>query len=237
MNTKNITSIGYIKKEEKLKNIDFNIIQGTFVIENCEPFPGYHGKNLPSEGTPDSVFFIIKNQMKPEEIIRTGQRIKKYYKNDKIDIAPAWIKYYNKKLNAIRIHHLESYDEIKSLQTCFYDEGIEFSKAKKIDTKGIIKVQKFFKLEPFEDDILYKDLDNLMMSYIKLPTYFNWKFFERITEDVKNNMENRNYDAANASIYYENELIEFIRIYKKDLDLNFLKILKTKYYDIIKLYQ
>ena len=44
-----IETFGSITKVEQLHTIDSNILDNTFVLETFEPFPGYHGENLPSE--------------------------------------------------------------------------------------------------------------------------------------------------------------------------------------------
>jgi len=235
MSIKNITSIGYIRKEEKLVNVNYSIIPKTFVLENSEPFPGYHGENLPNDNKPDSIFFVLEDDLSPEKIVRISNKIVKYFPNKSIDGAPAWIKYYNKGYPAIRIHNINSYDEIKDLQTCYLDEGVKFRKLKTLEHKALIKVQKFFSLEKASDNIFF-DTNNSNMAYLQIPVYLNWKLFEKITEKVKNNLINSNFDAATSAIFYQTSMLEFIRIFKKDLSIETVKPINDKYIDLMKEY-
>ena len=63
MNPKTIIqTIGGVAKEETLFTLTTSVMPNTFVLENEEPYPGYHGKNLPSGSKPISVFLITKRK-------------------------------------------------------------------------------------------------------------------------------------------------------------------------------
>jgi hypothetical protein len=47
MKTKEIESIGVLLKEETLQTVEHYVLENTLVLESIEPFPGYHGQNMP----------------------------------------------------------------------------------------------------------------------------------------------------------------------------------------------
>jgi len=75
-------------------------------------------------------------------------------------------------------------------------------------------VDKVFSLERLQD-YFYRDLDDELTYYIEIPFHFNWNLFKKVTFNVKNNLDNSNFDAALAFVYLKN-IVEFIRIYAKN---------------------
>ena len=57
--TRIIETMGSISKVEKLKTLDNNILENTLVLEEIEPFPGYHGANLPTGYNPRAIRFLL----------------------------------------------------------------------------------------------------------------------------------------------------------------------------------
>ena len=57
-----IETMGSIAKVEKLETLDSNILVNTLALEEVEPFPGYHGANLPTGYNPTAVYLIIKKK-------------------------------------------------------------------------------------------------------------------------------------------------------------------------------
>jgi hypothetical protein len=224
-----IESLGKIIKEETLQNVEFNVIQNTLVLENLEPFPGYHGENIPFESKPESVFLITTKPYPAETVFRISQRLCNYHHLN-FNASPAEITIFNNQYAGIRIKGLNSYASIADIQGCYIDQGISFLKHKKIKNTGLMKIEKVFCIEKL-DDFIYKDLDNELTYYLSIPYHFNWNLFRKVTFTVKNNMENRNFDAALGWIYLK-EMIDFVRIYAKT-DTERLKSIREKYLDEI----
>jgi len=65
-----IQTIGGIAKEEDLFTLTNHVMPNTFVLENEVPYPGYHGKNLPTDPIPISVFLVTKEKYSTEKILR-----------------------------------------------------------------------------------------------------------------------------------------------------------------------
>jgi len=225
-----IETIGYIKKEEHLVSLEHDIIPNTQVIETREPFPGYHGKDLPGElsaSAPEFVFFVTKQKYTTEHIARISQNIRKYFNGD-IDIARAEINIFNNKYPCIRVKNCKDFSKIVELQTCYQGEGIKFAKKMKVDTLGQITIQKHFNMEQMAEGI-FKDLDEENTSYLQIPIEIKWPQFKRMTLKIKNNMDNNNFDAALGLFYRKGGLADFIRIYDKNADIKRLEDLKTRY--------
>ena len=225
-----IETIGTLLKEESLKNVEQKIMMNTLVLESLEPFPGYHGENVPFETKPGSLFLITQVQYPMETILRISQQICGYH-HLQFDLSPAEIFIYNNTLHAIRIKDLDDYSLIADIQGCFIDHDIKFMKKRRISAHGLIRVDKIFSLELLQESF-YRDLDDEKTYYIEIPYHFNWSLFRKVTFTVKNNLENSNFDAALAYIYLKS-IVEFIRIYAKSPTIDRLQGIRERYLEEI----
>ena len=226
-----ISTTGNITKVELLHTLKSNILENTFVLENFEPFPGYHGKNAPSSLEPRHLFLVTRKTYSYEEICRVSKKIRSNCQA-KFGARPADLFIFNQKLSAIRIKELDSFEKIPELQRWYMNEGILFMKRKNFNSEGIIKVMKHFELSEVEEGI-YKDNENPLMCYFQVPVNLSWKVFEKITYSIKNNISNSNFDAAQGVIYLK-DIVDIVRIYMKDLEGGFLKELQTLYLEEIR---
>ena len=231
--TRIIETMGSISKVEKLKTLDNNILENTLVLEEIEPFPGYHGANLPTGYNPRAIYLINKKKHSTVKILRMTQEIRKSFKHD-IDGTAAEICINNNVFNCIRLRNLESYSFIPELQKCYMHEGIKFRKTKKINGEGIIELKKHFELEKLGDG-LYKDLLDPLMYYIEIPRHLTWNLFLEITTSIKRNIDNLHFDAAVGAIYLK-DIIEVVRIFAKDMSKEDLSIIHAKYLEEIRKY-
>jgi hypothetical protein len=220
-----IESLGKIIKEETLQSVTFNVIQNTLVLENLEPFPGYNGENMPMDSAPESIFLVTTKPCPTETIFRLSRSICSYHSLF-FDSCPAEISLLNNLYYGIRLKGLRSYSTIADIQGCYVDQGISFLKYKKIRSTGIIKIEKIFRLEPIDEHI-FKDLEDDLTYYLEIPYAFNWNLFKKVTGNIKNNLENRNFDAAIGFIYLK-EMVDFIRIHAK-IDIPRLKHVREQY--------
>jgi hypothetical protein len=234
MDTKNIIeSIGYITKEEKLASVKQNIIPDTLVIETVDPFPGYHGKNLPEEVVcPEFMFFVTREKYTTEHILRVTENVQKYFGN-KPDVARAELNIYNRVYPAFRIKGCKDFTRLIELQSCYKSEGIKFAKSRKIEANGLIKIQKTFTLQE-QGEGIYFDKEDPDYYYIKLPAHLNWEQFKSITLNIKRNTETSNFDAALGLFYRKQGIIDFVRIYDKESKMDKLMDIKERYYNEIK---
>lgn len=226
------TSIGELSKKETLATVEHNTNTNALVLETLSLFPGYHGTTVPEGSEPQSLFLVTKIIHSDDKIIRAIRNIKKdfpYY----FDGAPCKLNLYNKPAGAIRIKDL-SYEHIGKLVERFSEEGFEFLKAKTVaEFSTIIKITKFFKLQSSGDGI-YSDENWEGMYYIQIPVQLRWNSFEKITNSIKHNIEDSNFDAALTSMYSEEGVLDFVRIYDAQCCQDKLKFIRDKYLEAIK---
>lgn len=226
MAEKHIEVFGGIAKLENLVSLHEHVMQNTLVLESEVPFPGYHGANLPQEPVPNALFFVTSKMHTIEKVIRATTDIKKYFPH-KFDSATGKICIYNDTMGCIRIRGLESFDFISELQANFIDAGFKFKKRKTVNAPCIIQLKKSFIIEPVSNNT-FKDLEDESMYYLQIPKQLKWKMFESITQKVKNNMDNSNFDAALGSIYYQG-VKDVVRIYSHDITMDRLNDIREKY--------
>ncbi len=227
-----IETIGYISKTETVRSIDHNIIPNTLVIENVEPFPGYHGTNLPTDQPPLSIFLVTQKRYVFEDIARISTKVKNSL-NEKFSSVYGYLKIFNENYHSIRIMGLNTFKKIAAIQNEYLKEGIKFSNKKNINDCAIIKIQKTFMLEEIDDGI-YKDHDEFDMTYIQIHRKINWNEFQKTTNHIKNNIEYSNFDAALGYIFRYHGIVDLIRIYSKNITHLQLKKLKTIYNEELK---
>ncbi|MCD6201967.1 MAG: hypothetical protein J7K46_09205 [Bacteroidales bacterium] len=226
-----IETFGTITKEEKLQSLQSHILENTFVLESTAPFPGYHGENLPEPQKPGYIFLVTRVRYNLEKIIRTAKEIRNYFQPP-FGARPAELHMYNMVYPVIRLNHLEEYKHIAELQQWFEDLGIGFMKKKKFNKPALIMVTKHFGLEQIEEGV-FKDINDPLMHYLEIPVALSWKVFEAITNKIKNNLENNNFDAA-LGVLYIRDIMDMIRIYENNPGIGKLVSLRKMYLDKIR---
>lgn len=227
MSTKIFQTIGTVTKEEIISSVESETFTNVLLLESQLPFPGYHGLTVPDKLEPDSIFAVTKLMYNDERIIRCIQSVKKDL-SIKFDAAPGSLHLQNKDVNFIRFKYIPYQmfgDVIRHFEKC----GIEFKKHRKVAPyTTLIKVRKFFKLKEMLDGI-YIDMDDDKFSYLNIPFQMRWNRFKRITMDIRYNVEDKHYDAAQTSIYTESGLMDFVRIYDKEFCQGKLIFIREKY--------
>ena len=223
-------SMGVLLKEETLQTVEHYVLQNTMVLESIEPFPGYNGENPFGESKPDSLFLITDKTYPVEHIFRTSQHIC-CLQNISLDACPSDVFIMNSNLPGIRIRGLHNYPLITEIQGCYLDRGIRFMKMKMINAPGVMSITKVFSFEKIATHI-YKDLDDENTFYLTVPYHFSWNLFKRVTLNVKNNLDNSNFDAASGFLYLK-DMMEFVRIYARNPELVRLETIREKYLDEI----
>jgi hypothetical protein len=223
-----LETIGTIEKKEMLGPVGYKEL----VLEAFKPFPGYHGTTVPDHVEPNSLFAITRSKYTEEKIIRVIQKIKNEMKLD-FDATPGMVTLYNMLNPCIRFKHMKSYDVMPAILKTFEDEGIEFMSNRKIEPfTGIIKVKKYFLLEVISD-ILFNDAEDPYMHYFSIPIQLRFSQFEKITLDLKRNLENANFDAALGTIFRKSGVVDMIRIYDDKGSPERLSMIRTRYLQAI----
>jgi len=224
-----IETIGTIEKKEILTSVGFDEL----VLESLDPFPGYHGTSVPDKVMPGALFLITRSKYSEEKIIRITQKVKKE-KKLKFDGSPGLVTFYNMLNPCIRLKDVKTYDDVKNILDAYKAEGIEFMSNRKIEPyAGIMKIKKYFLVEAVTH-CTFTDVENEAMFYFTIPTQLRWNHFEKMTLEIKRNLDNANFDAALGSFYRKDGIIDVIRIYDEHCTLEKLDALRLKYAQAIK---
>jgi hypothetical protein len=224
-----------VTKEESISTLTHDIIKNTFVLRISEPFPGYYGADfIKASTTPGNILFILKKEVDFEFFYRKNYKIKQYCEHN-FDATPAMVYMFNQKFPAIRIRNINEFDFIEEVQQNFMDEGFKMAKIKKINTKAIIKISKFESISEIKDGI-YTDAENINFKYLRLPFKLNWKLFEKITLEIKRNVNLKQFDAAKGVFYTKDNIIDFVRIYSTYLSESDIELLRNKYLEAMQRY-
>ena len=219
-----LETLGTIEKKEMLGPVGYKEL----VLEAYQPFPGYHGTTVPDKDTPKSLFAITRSKYTEEKLIRVTQKIKNERKM-LFDATPGMVTLYNMLNPCIRFKHLNSYTEVPEILRAFAEEGIEFMSNRNIEPySGIIKVKKYFLVEVISPSI-FLDAEDPNMFYFSIPVQLRFNQFEKITLDLKQNLEDSNFDAALGTIYRKSGLIDLIRIYADKCTPERLDLIRSKY--------
>jgi hypothetical protein len=231
MSERIIETVGTITKKELIASVEHETYSNKMVIENQEPYPGYHGTTVPDRMDPDSIFAITKLQYNDERIYRAISSVKKATSHN-FDGAAGTLTYQNKGYNCVRFKQLP-YRLVGEVLDEFEKNGVEFRKARKVAPfQSMIRVRKFFSIKEMSDGI-YQDEDEKEITYLEIPLLLRWPTFEKITLNIKYNMEDKVWDAAQTSMYYKNGLKDFVRIYDEDSCLGKLIHIREKYLEAI----
>lgn len=231
MDKKIIKSTGLISKEESVASTGVLTDSKYLILETAQPFPGYHGKNLPEVYDPESFFIVTKESNSDEKIVRTLMDAKKFVRFS-FDGAPGSIITQQEYYNIIRIKHIKA-PNIPALLDTIQEHGIELMKNKKINrVSAILKIRKFFSIQELAEGI-YEDMKQKFFTYLMIPRYLSWADFKSMTLNLKYNMEDKNFDAALGHIYYENGLLDVVRIYDQHASLKKLTFIRNKYLEYI----
>ncbi len=227
-----IRSVGTIVKGEKLASVENETHSKALILESFLPYPGYHGTTTPDYLEPESLFAVTKLIYPDEQIIRAIQKVKKVY-SIPFDAAPGTIILKNNPVCIIRFKGL-TYNMIAEVIEHFVDVGIDFEKTRKIAPyESIIKIRKFFTMNKISDGV-YEDMDVKEFFYVQVLHYPDWNIFERITKSIRYNIEDLDFDGAQTSVYNANGIIDFVRIYDKNRNIDKLDFIRKSYIDAFK---
>ena len=219
---------GTLTKTETVFTIDHKVMPGTLVFEALRPFSGYYSDS-PLSVKPVYLYLALEEQYTLVDIIRASEKVQRQF-SAPFDAGKGFLEIFDEKYNVLRIRHLRDYDLLGKLQESFTANGIRFlHKAKKVkDTQVRIRIIKFFSMEEIGPGI-YLDKREKYHAYIQIPRHLNWTDFECITNKVKYNWEESNFDGAKGAFYHEGELHEVVRIYSNKIGPEYLKKLRKLY--------
>lgn len=223
--------MGLISKEESVVPAEMLNDSKYLILETAQPYPGYHGANLPEIYNPESFFIVTKERYNDEKVVRAIMDARKNIRFS-FDGAPGTIINHHDSYNVIRVRHIK-FPNLPVLLDAFQEHGIELMKNKKQnEVTAILKIRKFFNIKRLAEGI-YEDMDQKLFSYLMIPCYLSWEDFKSMTLNLKYNIDDNNFDAALGHIYYEGGLLEIVRIYDHHTSLEKLTFIRNKYLEYI----
>lgn len=219
--------IGKIIIQEKIDTIDENKLPGTFVINVPDPYKNYYGR-FTEIVKPVSIIFVTKTPNSFEKILRVTKKINEKY-NLKLDGAKCEVTMNSRKLDGVRVKGINRFHEIGQIQQYYKEEGYDFAKSEKFkSTEALIRINRFINIEELDKEIYHsKDEDNTY--YIEVPRYMTWDEFKRLTQEIKHNISDANYDIAKGIFYVNHGITEILRVVKPKASLELLKTIQKKY--------
>ncbi|MBZ0241800.1 MAG: hypothetical protein K8F24_01175, partial [Bacteroidales bacterium] len=123
---------------------------------------------------------------------------------------------------------------VGELVEAFREQGISFGKARQVNSySSIIKIFKYFQIEEVNEGV-WHDKNWKEMYYISLPVQLRWNSFEKITNSIKHNVEDKSFDAALATMYNKDGVCDFVRVYDEECCQGKLLFIQKKYLEAIK---
>jgi hypothetical protein len=229
-----IEALGYILKKETLATLKFKESLPALVLEDMAPFSGYYDMfNLPRnrrELIPRSVFVVIRSFYEPneDEFIRITQKIKKEHPALHFDAILGQLTVMNERAFCIRLK-MDELDELAVLIRHYASAGLVFARPRQIkEFATLIKVRKYFVMNVLDEGI-FQDNDQANSYYLEVAREPEWADFEMIYENIRNNYDFKHFVAAIGSMYRKPGLVDFIRIYSEEIQLEQLKYLRDRF--------
>jgi len=204
--------LGCIEKEEQL-NVCTVCSKG-LVLRSEVPFPGYYSSNRKGMEVPEKIFLMIKssNECIENKVVRLNMEIKAKV-DFEFSMNYSHLRLLNKMTPSIAII-ISDVTKIDDLLVYIEESGIEFMKATTVKPYiSRIQVRKFTVIEPITDGI-FSGADESFF-YISVPNKLVWEKFTCMIKNVRNSKQLPLFDAAQFTLYNENGIFEFIRIYSK----------------------
>lgn len=230
---KRLETTGLIIKKEKLASYETSVPLQTLILEDLAPFPGYynsfHAPVPDKDLIPSHLFFVLKefDYFNDDEFVRKTLAIRAATEIE-FDAVPGQLQLFNLTHPCIRIR-LQNIDSILPLVDAYKGAGMDFSRYKHVKPyDSLIKIKTFFPLKELEEGV-YHHIQRPEEFFIAIPFMPDWKNFEEITLKIRRNAEFKHYDAALASAYTQQGMLEMVRIYTESCTPGQLQELRHKY--------
>lgn len=228
-----IETFGILTKLEQMASIRQNFNPNLLIFENTQPYPGYYSKHDVDAEKPRTIFLAVKEKRSLQDILRLSFDAQAHFKNDRLDLTPCTISIFADSYNAIRVRHLRSFGRLADLCEWMKGEGISFMKYRQINETASLQIQKLFCLEEIVEGI-YQDLDEPGERYVTLPKALTFGEFVKVTQAVKNNIDENNFDAALGLFFRKRGVADVVRIFEPFISIHNLEVIRLAYEQQIK---
>jgi hypothetical protein len=229
-----IERYGWVTKEEPLSILsDPNLDLQIMIFESAAPFFGYYADE-PGEDKPEHLYWVLDQFYTHEMLTRALVELKSQC-YPKLDAVPGYISVANEHFHVVRMHNLKRYSQIHAVQDMFEKMDIRLRKITRRIHKqmGIININKFLNLLPVEDGI-YLEGERPHRAYFTLPAFVSWDDFKLITREVKIDTSLLFFDAARAAYLEQGKITELVRIYRENLTIEQLKVIRERYLRVMR---
>jgi len=220
---------GMIGKSESLFVVKGKSLPGSLVFESLAPFPGYYNQQE-NDVKPVYLYLALDHEYSVFDIERANIKIKKKFKCC-VEVAKGKIELFDKHFDVARLRHLDSFEQLTPIQNEFVKAGIKFKMNTLMHVKnenGFIRLMKIFNIRKLGKGI-YLDTSEDYHAYLVIPRRLSQKEFEETTLKVKYNWELTGFDAAAGCFFIRGKLKEMVRIYSKNLTIEYLEELRKLY--------
>jgi len=220
---------GNLGKRESLFVIHGKSLAGSLVFESLAPFPGYYDQQE-SDSKPVYLYVALDREYSVFDIESAKLAVKKTY-DWRFEAAKGKIEIYDKHFDVVRLRHLDSFDQLIPIQKEFIKAGIGLKMNSGVNIKnevGYIQLLKLFYIQKLAKGI-YLDISEDYHAYLTLPYKLSQEAFDKMTLKVKYNWESTGFDAATGCFFIRGKLKEMVRIYSKDLSIEYLSELRNLY--------
>jgi len=210
-----LNPFGLLIKEEPLSLIDENLCYKHYtVLESDTPFFGYYNEN-PGDQFPQYLYFMIENNISFEDVFIAGIKIRET-EGIEFDDAYCELNIHGNICKSIRIRHLKEYSLISFLQQLYlkYDIVLKNKQIKLYKQNTVIKIYKPFNFVEIEDGLYYDSIE-AHHAYFKIDKYIKWEEFKELIREVKYEPTLLIFDAALVSIFFQNKVVNMVRVYKE----------------------
>lgn len=235
-NNNTLTSIerfGWITKEEPLSIVsDPNLDLQVTILESAAPFFGYYA-DQPREDKPEHLYWLLDQFYTHEKLTRVLAEIRSQC-YPKLDAVPGYISIATEHYHVVRMHNLKRYSQIHFVQDMFEKMNVRLKKSyRKIQNQmGIININKFLDLTPVEEGIFIEQ-ERPHRAYFTIPFFVSWEDFKMVTSEVKYDTSLLFFDAARAAFMERGNITELVRIYRENLTIDQLKIIRDRYLKVL----
>jgi len=227
---------GNINKEETTEALLDYKLKNTFVVIDDKPYPGYHYHKIDARATRKSttIFLVLSKRYTWASIIRATKCVNRFL-DEPIQASYAELYLFNVPYYAIRLIGLDDITLLETIQKAYQEEGFVFMKNKRMSKPKVafFKVKRFFDIKEIAAGI-YED--NEGKNFIIIPKKVNWELFRKMTKSIKMNMSNHNFDVVNGAFYMNHSLVDFIRVFEPESDLEHLIEIRDEYLKQINTY-
>ncbi|HZK95680.1 MAG TPA: hypothetical protein VFC67_15870 [Prolixibacteraceae bacterium] len=220
---------GTLGKTESLFVVNGKSLHGSLVFESFAPFPGYYNQQV-NDLKPVYLYLGLDHEYSVFDIERANMAVKKTFKCC-FEAAKGKIELFDNHFDVVRLRHLNSYDQLIPIQNEFIKSSIKL----KMNTlthvnneKGFIHLSKIFNIRKLGKGI-YIDTSEDFHAYLLFPHRLNQKEFDDTTLKVKYNWKSTGFDAASGCLFIRGKLKEMVRIYSKNLSIEYLEELRKLY--------